>query len=80
MTRRELREQVFLMLFRVEFHGAEEVDEQIALYKEQLEECSEKDCDYILEKFKNIVEKLEEMPLTPNGKINRVLLKEKYVV
>ena len=27
----------------------------------------------------NYVEKLEEMPLTPNGKINRVLLKEKYI-
>lgn len=26
----------------------------------------------------NIIEKLEEMPLTSNGKINRVLLKEKY--
>ena len=61
MTRRALREQVFLMLFRVEFHGAEELDEQIELYKEQLEECSEKDCEYIVNKFKNIVEKLEEI-------------------
>ena len=26
----------------------------------------------------NYVEKLDKMPLTPNGKINRVLLKEKY--
>ena len=26
----------------------------------------------------NYVEQLEEMPLTPNGKINRVFLKEKY--
>ena len=26
----------------------------------------------------NYIEKLEEMPLTPNGKINRVFLKEKY--
>lgn len=61
MTRRALREQVFLMLFRVEFHDAEELKEQIELYKEQLEECSEKDCDYIVNKFKNIVEKLEEI-------------------
>jgi len=49
------------MLFRVEFHDVEEVNEQIELYKEQLEECSEKDCDYIVNKFKNIVEKLEEI-------------------
>ena len=61
MTRRALREQVFLMLFRVEFHGAEELREQIELYKEQLEECSEKDCKYIVDKFKNIVEKLDEI-------------------
>ena len=61
MTRRALREQVFLMLFRVEFHNAEELNEQIALYQEQLEECSEKDCEYIITKFKSIVEKLEEI-------------------
>ncbi len=61
MTRRALREQVFLMLFRVEFHDAEELNEQIGLYKEQLEDCSEKDCEYIVNKFKNIVEKLEEL-------------------
>ena len=64
MTRRALREQVFLMLFRVEFHSAEELEEQIALYKEQLEECSEKDIEYIVNKFKNIVEKLEELDVT----------------
>lgn len=61
MTRRALREQVFLMLFRVEFHDTEEFNEQIELYKEQLEECSEKDCDYIVNKFKNIAERLEEI-------------------
>ena len=70
MTRRALREQVFLMLFRVEFHGAEEVDEQIDLYKEQLEECTEKDCDYIVNKFKNIVEKLEEID-TAIGEVSK---------
>lgn len=61
MTRRALREQIFLMLFRVEFHDAEELNEQIALYKEQLEECSEEDCAYIVNKFMGIVEKLEEI-------------------
>ena len=61
MTRRALREQVFLMLFRVEFHNAEELNEQVELYKDQLEECSEKDMEYILNKYKSIVEKLEEI-------------------
>lgn len=61
MTRRGLREQVFLMLFRVEFHSEEELEEQIALYRDQLEECSEQDSNYIIQKFKKIVEKLEEI-------------------
>ena len=61
MTRRELREQVFLMLFRVEFHDASEMNEQLSLYSEQLEGCSEKDNNYILDKYKNIVDKLEEI-------------------
>lgn len=49
------------MLFRVEFHDASEMKEQVALYEEQLEECSEKDRTYILDKYKNIVDKLEEI-------------------
>ena len=49
------------MLFRVEFHDASEMGEQETLYTEQLEGCSEKDSDYILNKYKNIVEKLEEI-------------------
>ena len=61
MTRRALREQVFFMLFRVEFHSAEEMEEQMKLYEEQLEGCSEKDTAYILDKFKGIVEKLDEI-------------------
>ena len=32
MGRRELREHIFRLLFRVEFHPDEEMDEQIALY------------------------------------------------
>ena len=32
MTRRALREQVFKMLFRVEFHDAEEMKEQAVLF------------------------------------------------
>jgi len=61
MTRRALREQVFLMLFRVEFHDTEEMNEQVELYKDQLEECSEKDIEYILSKYKSVVEKLADI-------------------
>ncbi|MDD6035368.1 MAG: transcription antitermination factor NusB [Lachnospiraceae bacterium] len=32
MTRRELREHTFMLLFRNDFHGAEEMEEQLAFY------------------------------------------------
>ena len=34
MTRRELRENVFKMLFRVEFHNSSDMNEQVGLLKE----------------------------------------------
>ena len=41
MTRREIREQVFKMLFRVEFYNQEEMSEQIALCEDDA--CSWKE-------------------------------------
>lgn len=32
MTRRELREHIFLLVFRSEFHSAEEMEEQLSFY------------------------------------------------
>ena len=37
MTRRELREHTFLLLFRKDFHEAEEMEEQLTLYFEGIE-------------------------------------------
>lgn len=65
MTRRALREQVFKMLFRVEFHDAEEMKEQAVLFDEE-ESCSEKDKEYITKKFENIVEKITEIDAAMN--------------
>lgn len=64
MTRRELREYVFKMLFRVEFHDAEEMAEQLGLYDEAVEEGKEKDKEYISQKVNSIVEKLDEIDAT----------------
>lgn len=61
MTRRGLREQVFMMLFRVEFHDMEEMGEQINLFEEAVEKCSDKDKQYISNKVNSIVAKLEEI-------------------
>ncbi len=65
MTRRALREQVFKMLFRVEFHDAEEMKEQAVLFDEE-ESCGEKDKEYITKKFENIVEKIAEIDAAVN--------------
>ena len=61
MSRSELREHIFRMLFRVEFVNEEEMKEQEALYFELLEEVSEKDQAYISNKYNAILEKLEEI-------------------
>ena len=41
MTRRELRENVFKMLFRVEFHEETEMSEQFDLFGEEVENITE---------------------------------------
>ena len=61
MSRREQREQIFKILFGVEFHSAEELDEQIALYMEELGEIRQKEADYILNKVHSIVEHLDDV-------------------
>lgn len=68
MTRREIREQVFKMLFRVEFCNQEEMSEQIALCEDDACNWKEKDKTYIFEKVEKISEKLEEI----DAKINEV--------
>ena len=47
MTRRELREQIFKLLFGVEFHDRQELPEQIAVYEETEEPWDAKDGAYI---------------------------------
>ncbi len=61
MSRSELREHIFRMLFRVEFNNDEEMKEQEMLYFELLDEVSEKDQKYILQKYRAIAEKMEEI-------------------
>lgn len=65
MTRRALREQVFKILFRVEFHDAAEMPEQMDLF-EDADMCSEKERAYILNKFRCIVEKVDEIDAAIN--------------
>ena len=61
MTRREMRENVFKMLFRVEFHEQEEMNEQLVLFGEELDALKEADLSYIRNKCNDIFSKIEEI-------------------
>ena len=62
MNRTELREQVFKLLFRVEFNPMEDMSEQEELFTTTSDkEFSTKDADYIREKYENIASKLPEI-------------------
>ena len=61
MSRSELREHIFRMLFRIEFNNEAEMSEQETLYFDLLDDFSEKEQEYILNKYKAIKEKVEEI-------------------
>lgn len=61
MTRREIRENVFMMLFRVEFHDETEMAEQLSLFEDELSSLKDEDMNYIKEKCNSIFEKKEEI-------------------
>ena len=61
MKRRELREHIFELLFRVEFNNQEEMPEQIRLFFEDMEELEEKDQSYMEKKYASIMERLPEI-------------------
>ena len=61
MKRRELREYIFELLFRVEFNDREEMPEQMKLFFESLEELSPEDQAYMEKKYERIMEKLPEI-------------------
>lgn len=59
MGRRELRERIFLLLFRVEFNNPEEMPEQIKMFFDDDETVySEKDTAYITGKYEKIMEQV----------------------
>lgn len=65
MNRREIRERIFKLLFRVEFYKAGEMEEQKELFLEDAEDfpenVSEKDKLEITEKYDAIAAKLSEI-------------------
>lgn len=62
MGRHEQREQVFTILFQVEFHDPQDMPRQIRLYLEGNEVIgSQKDADYIEARCQAVLEKLPEI-------------------
>ncbi len=57
MSRRELREQLFKLLFRVEFNEEEEMPQQEEFFLEEEEIDRENDRKQLDAKFHNILEK-----------------------
>lgn len=74
MGRREQREQIFKLLFRIEFNAPEEMPQQRDLFLEQIKlpteeegmSAKEKDIAYISDKFSQIQNKLPQI----DGMIN----------
>jgi N utilization substance protein B len=70
MSRRELREYIFKLIFRVEFNDLDEMPQQEKLFFETFElderKINEKDSKYISDKSNKIIEKLGEI----DGMIN----------
>lgn len=61
MSRRKIREQIFKMLFRVEFYSEKEYEEQMNLFIEENEPIEKPDERYIEDKFNKIIAVLEEI-------------------
>lgn len=69
MSRRLLREQLFKLLFRIEFNDIEEMQEQCAFFFDDVDNpIEEKDRELIQKKFDLIMEKLSEIDEKINEK------------
>ena len=68
MTRREMREHTFRLLFLKEFYGDEELDEQVELYLEEFEEMPKEGREELRDKAKQLYVRVEEL----DGQINDV--------
>ncbi len=66
MSRAQLREHIFKMLFCTEFNTEDEMKEQEALYFELLDTATEAEEDYVIDKYKAILVRKEEIDVILN--------------
>ena len=60
MSRRKLRENIFRLLFRIEFNTREELDEQVTLFFQSQPEIDAEDSEYITRKLCAILNHLPD--------------------
>jgi N utilization substance protein B len=61
VTRREIREHIFLMLFRKDFHDNNDLLEQMEIYLSQLSEPTLEEAEYLTNRFQAVLSKLDEI-------------------
>jgi N utilization substance protein B len=61
VTRREIREHIFLMLFRKDFHEGEELKEQVELYLSGLEQTTPEETAYLRTRLFSVLDKIGEI-------------------
>ena len=61
MTKSELREHVFKMLFQIEFNDSADMPDHVKNYFETLEDAREQDKDYIQRKYEAVASCVEEI-------------------
>ena len=70
MSRRELREQLFKLLFRIEFNTEEEMPQQEEFFLEEEEIVRENDRKQLDAKFHNVLDKLSDIDRELNEKVS----------
>lgn len=61
MTRRALRENIFRILFRVEFNSVEEMQEQIDFSVDDIEGLEQNDKEYIVDKTNRVLGLIDDI-------------------
>lgn len=67
MTRREIREETFKLVFQKEFYNAEELPEQMTLFLGENPEASDEEKEQMDARVKAIIEKLPEIDAIIDG-------------
>lgn len=64
LSRRKLRESIFLLVFRIEFNTREELQEQMDMYLDSKTDMDKEDICYIRNKVTDILDHLTELDET----------------